>query len=459
MNFDFHFWIGSRADEFSPLVLFVDDTTMSSTKVSGILFSRSVRSSFASLTLATSRPQQLHQHQHPTSSVTRIRIQFPHNSDGDVLALRSFCRKHYKLGDHIELFGGRWKRSGVNDNNNETCCWNQRWVVDVDSVPDAKAAVQVLDSQVWNMRQCQEYQNKYLPTKKQVIESRNNVKIQTATLHREYDPTSAHHGGGKDKRLQAETMVDFFLQAMQDKMSKQHDNASLQQQRSLESVCKYLNQGSGVLDIAGGSGYVSMALALRGVQSTVIDARSSVGKLPGKDRKFWKRKLQQQALQKYQNDHTTTTGLSVSKTYDRTMDYDYCQPTIVPFKSHRAWFGTKPPGVDQSFRHPDEEELATISLEEDDNSELLLRQASALVALHPDEATADIVRAAVQHRTPFMVVPCCVFARLFPNRRRKDGSPVHTYQDLLEYLQEMDESIQQTTLPLEGRNIALWSMF
>ena len=39
--------------------------------------------------------------------------------------------------------------------------------------------------------------------------------------------------------------------------------------------------GGGIIDAAGGAGHVSLALALRGVRSTVVDPRPNVGKLPG----------------------------------------------------------------------------------------------------------------------------------------------------------------------------------
>ncbi|KAG7351142.1 methyltransferase domain containing protein [Nitzschia inconspicua] len=372
-------------------------------------------------------------------------------------------------------------------------------------------AIRVSASQVWTMKQCQEFQNRYLPTKTKkketsaataapaaartvvtevgILEAHKNhcsdVAATTNSQQQELQQQSNHHhhhhhhhgGNNYDKRLQAERMVKIFLQTLGESLfsssqqlnTETNNNDSIrdiarsqmqQQQRQLQT---YLNQGSGVLDIAGGSGYVSMALALQGIQSTVIDARSSVGKLPGKDRKLYRRKLQEQARQKRETISQRTTNES-RMMMTMMNEWEYCQPPIVPFNAHRAWFGTKPSGVDQSFRHPDEEEIPTLSLlncignSSSSNGRRLL-QASALVGLHPDEATADIVKQAVQHRIPFMVVPCCVFARLFPHRRKRDGNPVNTYEDLLEYLQEMDPSIQRMTLPLEGRNIALWSTF
>jgi len=192
--------------------------------------------------------------------------------------------------------------------------------------------------------------------------------------------------------------------------------------------------------------------------------------------------------------------------------YEYCQlvvpvPTVVPFKSQQAWFGSKPIGYDASFRHPDEENIPVLvataaapkndiennndegvnnqSLEQTHSSgcfpvarntrddcsttkdteqqtisdNALRRQASALVALHPDEATGEIVQQAVKHRIPFVVVPCCVFSRLFPGRKTRDGKPVNDYEDLLDFLQEQDPSIQRTKLAFGGKNIALWSVF
>jgi len=46
----------------------------------------------------------------------------------------------------------------------------------------------------------------------------------------------------------------------------------------------FLNEGSGVVDVCGGKGDLSMILAVEGVKSTVVDARSSAGCLSSKHR-------------------------------------------------------------------------------------------------------------------------------------------------------------------------------
>mmetsp|Transcript_16527 Transcript_16527/g.34078 ORF Transcript_16527/g.34078 Transcript_16527/m.34078 type:complete len:254 (+) Transcript_16527:441-1202(+) len=194
---------------------------------------------------------------------------------------------------------------------------------------------------------------------------------------------------------------------------------SLEAERQRARGIQYLNSGGGVCDVAGGSGHVSMALGLLGVKSTIIDPRERVGMLPGRDRKVWKRALkkQQQEQQKQQqNDENCMV----------------CQPVVVQYETQRSWFGVAPDGADSSFRHPDRE---TVSVCNEDSS--LVKSASTIVALHPDEATGEAVRVAISKRIPFLVVPCCVFARLFPLRRiRATQQSVGTYLELVEYLQE-----------------------
>lgn len=88
----------------------------------------------------------------------------------------------------------------------------------------------------------------------------------------------------------------------------------------------------------------------------------------------------------------------------------------------------------------------------------LLQTFQALVGLHPDEATEEIVNAALAYNISFAVVPCCVFPSLWPNRRKRDGSPVTTVNDLVTYLAEKDERIQVGFLPFSGRNKVVYMM-
>lgn len=195
----------------------------------------------------------------------------------------------------------------------------------------------------------------------------------------------------------------------------------------------------GILDAAGGAGHVSLALSLRGIHSTIVDPRPTIGKLPGRDRKVLKK--------------------SKSK---------------VPFSTYRAWFGSKPEGVDTVYREgrlssetflPESEwsgnndgQLPICSMTSKDR---LLPNCAAIVALHPDEATGVIVQTAVENEIPFCIVPCCVFSRLFPERINPGGKGgvVSTYYELIDWLVDMHPEIRVTTLPFEGANIAVWATF
>ena len=78
-----------------------------------------------------------------------------------------------------------------------------------------------------------------------------------------------------------------------------------------------------------------------------------------------------------------------------------------------------------------------------------------LLGMHPDEPTEAIIDVALKHGLPFAVVPCCVFADLYPNRKlwsEEDGeTPVRTYEQFLEYLLAKDASLRIETLPFQGK--------
>jgi len=82
-----------------------------------------------------------------------------------------------------------------------------------------------------------------------------------------------------------------------------------------------------------------------------------------------------------------------------------------------------------------------------------------MIGLHPDEATERIVQFGLKYKKSFAVVPCCVFAKQFPHRKRPDGSVVTYYEEFCDYLQALDPGIQRDILPIPGRNIVLWKKY
>jgi hypothetical protein len=203
------------------------------------------------------------------------------------------------------------------------------------------------------------------------------------------------------------------------------EDDSIIREQQYSNVREFLNRGIGVLDVAGGAGYLSLEFALAGIQCTVVDARKSVRCLPMRDRNQLKKKLKKQQERMLQENISDDNSSDVS--------------VVVPFGARRAWFGSKPPVDEQKFRQKEEDGLPVFSLDTCNRGAL----PSALVGLHADEATAEIVYQAVKYRIPFIVVPCCVFARVFPHRKMRNGRKVSSYEDFLTYLQEQDQSIQQ----------------
>jgi hypothetical protein len=101
-----------------------------------------------------------------------------------------------------------------------------------------------------------------------------------------------------------------------------------------------------------------------------------------------------------------------------------------------------------------------------------LLNAGCVASMHPDAATEPAVRLALALNVPFAIVPCCVYQKLFPKRRRADGGAVGTHAELVQYLVEITEgaaaaaaaaaglarrTAQITELPFEGKNLCVWS--
>lgn len=103
-----------------------------------------------------------------------------------------------------------------------------------------------------------------------------------------------------------------------------------------------------------------------------------------------------------------------------------------------------------------------------------LERCTAIVGIHPDQATEPIVDAALAFNKSFAVLPCCVFANENPHRSVPNPSyvpgrecneedqtthariPVRTYEQLVQYLLAKDPSICVAHLGFEGRNTVLY---
>lgn len=197
-----------------------------------------------------------------------------------------------------------------------------------------------------------------------------------------------------------------------------------------------LNAGSGVLDVAGGSGDLSAVLVSRGVNCTIIDPRTKQINLPKKLRELG------------EVDGPQLGKLDIVHQYFGTDLLDAPVPNVE--SSNKVSHANM-----NNEMQPDNLSIAEhIALRD------LIQQSSVMVGFHPDEATDAIVDVALACCKPFAVVPCCVFSRQFPWRRRANGLPVTTNVDLVEYLLAKQEqpAILKIDLPFEGRNTVVYSL-
>jgi len=452
-----------------------DEIPHSSTNtITGVIFRRTIRASYASLDLI----------QGDTHS--KALVQF--HSIKEVTDARSYIRRSLKLGSEIELSGhwidGRFQVELVEQNGNYV-------------------GLHILQKQKLDMIACQRVREKYYPSfnqeNKEKFKQDSHDAIENSMSRKKQKKTEGTgHGGGIGKRRQGEIVRDFLVRLVAKQLQKEESSQNIKGRDGCMSIgmemtiregrsradrmvdidqsyaisetimkigTEFLNSGTGVMDVAGGSGHVSLALSLKGIKSTVIDPRETVGKLPARDRKVLKKAIKANVNMPAPASQQITKGDSEKATF-------VTLPPPIEFDALRAWFAKRPDGIDPEFREgsSNTEPLNSVkapipvcTLCSPDN---LLSSCSAIVALHPDEATGDIVDFAVKHRLPFLVVPCCVFSRLFSFRfipkdvnDPNDKKLVSTYDDLIEYLVAKHDSIRVSKLDFEGANVAIWSTF
>lgn len=77
-----------------------------------------------------------------------------------------------------------------------------------------------------------------------------------------------------------------------------------------------------------------------------------------------------------------------------------------------------------------------------------LKSSDLVVAMHPDEATAEVVLAARRAKRPFAVVPCCLKGR--------EASDVKTNRGWLNKIKSLAREAREALLPINGRNVVIW---
>lgn len=188
--------------------------------------------------------------------------------------------------------------------------------------------------------------------------------------------------------------------------------------------------GGGVCDIAGGRGLVSLELALtHGVPAVLIEPKPlRINSSFRKRIKKWQRRRLGDGATDSQLGTSVCSGVS-EETFPSP------QP-VLHLQEEFHWPGKG-----------DEEVMAAVS-----------RANTTLLAMHPDQATGAVLAAALQLNTPFALVPCCVFSRLYPSRLTPAGTTVSTYEELCDWIQCQSPDICRATLPFHGRNVVLYRL-
>jgi len=277
-----------------------------------------------------------------------------------------------------------------------------------------------------------------------------------------------------------------------------------------------LSQGSGVLDIAGGKGELTFLLEnLNGIKSTCIEPRSLKlrkfvrrfkfgmfhrtqtvsGRSVTRDFREGVKKCEQirmcfkdEMIQAIVKNESETLNSLVEEAIEESKHLAWSSKGLganehedghedeIDFESRHKRKGTRKekslPDLNQLENENGEPEMTEAQLKHDQENKAAvcevnditgiaetLRNASAVVGMHPDQATGAIVDLALALNVPFAVVPCCVYHKLFPERRLRDGGEVNDYDALIQYLVEKDpDNIKVETLDFEGKNKVVYSL-
>lgn len=195
-----------------------------------------------------------------------------------------------------------------------------------------------------------------------------------------------------------------------------------------------LNQGTGILDVAGGKGELTFKLNRHGVKSTIVDPRQP-------KRSVLRYLTKDQILRK-------------TSTQNRTFNFD--MPAHL-----QTWFIGKSDNDESYIRLLLEKESDNVYVNDKLKSNLhdhadlkeQLMSCSMIVGLHPDQATELILDYCLANNKSFAIVPCCVFHKSKLALHRKD---IKSYENFCTYLLKKDKRIKTTDLGFLGRNKCLY---
>ena len=193
-----------------------------------------------------------------------------------------------------------------------------------------------------------------------------------------------------------------------------------------------LRAGAGVVDVAGGSGELAFELAARwGSPCPIIDPRGE--------------------------------GVRVTARHRRLLASRAANAALVP----PAWIASSPLASQLSAQwstfHPARTSHVKrpfdASAMDDPKLAALLLECSAIVGLHPDQATGAVVDAGLTLNKPWATVPCCVFPGSFPERKAPTtGRTARTTEELVEHLaaRMANGRARREVLHFDGANVAVW---
>ncbi|KAF9925300.1 hypothetical protein FBU30_004937 [Linnemannia zychae] len=235
---------------------------------------------------------------------------------------------------------------------------------------------------------------------------------------------------------------------------------------------EYLNSGSGVLDVAGGKGEISLFLKhMFGVQSTVVEPNTR------RDKSYQRRNLMEVIQRQLDieaggdgNIHRRVNSTKISPIDAATVSLEPQDSSGIELQDEQ-----KEPmnSVKERRRIKKLQEAQFVvprlcTLLDDQfvvEHKDVFDKASILIGMHPDQATEPIVTMALKHNKPFAVVPCCVFAHENPDRRLANGGTVNTTLEFIQYLTEKEMAspgscsfrpVCKEFLPFDGMNICVF---